>query len=87
MEKTVIISNKAGIHVRPAAKIADLSNKFQSDIFFIKDGVEINAKSIMDILMLAAGQGAEISIKATGIDEIEAIRELESLINSKFSED
>ena len=87
MRKSVKILNKAGIHVRPAAQIAELSNKFQSDILFIKDGIEVNAKSIMELLTLAAGEEAEIIIKAEGKDEVEALDALEKLINSKFSEE
>lgn len=87
MERTVKISNKSGIHVRPAAQIAELANKFQANITFVKDGNEINAKSIMDLLTLAAGEGTQIKIKAEGIDEKKAIDALESLVNSKFSED
>lgn len=87
MRKSVRISNKAGIHVRPAAQIAELSNKFQSDILFIKDGIEVNAKSIMELLTLAAGERTEIIISAKGDDEAKAIDALEKLINSKFSEE
>jgi len=87
LERTVKISNKSGIHVRPAAQIAELANKFQANITFVKDGNEINAKSIMDLLTLAAGEGTQIKIKAEGIDEKKAIDALESLVNSKFSED
>ncbi|MFH0888486.1 MAG: HPr family phosphocarrier protein [Planctomycetota bacterium] len=87
MRKNVRILNKAGIHVRPAAQIAELSNKFQSDIVFIKDGIEVNAKSIMELLTLAAGEQTEIIINAKGDDEAKAIDALEKLINSKFSEE
>jgi len=87
LEKTVVIANKAGIHVRPAAKIADLSNKFRASILFIKDGQAVNAKSIMELLTLAAGEGTRIIIKAEGEDEAKAISEIEELINSKFSEE
>jgi phosphocarrier protein len=87
LEKTVKISNKAGIHVRPAVQIAELSNKFQSNILLIKDGIKVNAKSIMDLLTLAAGKEAELIIKADGEDEAKAIDALEALINSKFSEE
>jgi len=87
LERIVIISNKAGIHVRPAAKIAELANKFKSDILLNKDGVEVNAKSIMDVLTLAAGEGTRIIIKAEGEDANSALNELEALINSKFSEE
>jgi phosphocarrier protein len=86
LEKTVKISNKSGIHVRPAAQIAELANRFQANVIFIKDGIEVNAKSIMELLTLAAGEGTKIAIKAEGIDEIKAIDALEALINSKFSE-
>jgi len=85
--RTVKISNKSGIHVRPAAQIAELANKFQANVTFIKDGIEVNAKSIMELLTLAAGEGIRIAIKTEGIDEIKALDALESLVNSKFSED
>ena len=87
MERTVEITNRAGIHVRPAAKIAEISNKYKSEIVFVKDNVEINAKSIMDVLTLMAGQGAKIVIRAEGPDAEQALNELEALIISKFNED
>jgi phosphocarrier protein len=87
LERTVTILNKAGIHVRPAAQIAELANKFKANIILAKDGVEVNAKSIMDLLTLSAGQGIKLIIKAEGEDSEEAIDAIESLINSKFSEE
>jgi phosphocarrier protein HPr len=87
LEKNLIISNKSGIHVRPAAQIADVANKFDSDIIIMKDNTEVNAKSIMDILTLAAGQGTKITVRATGVDEKKAIEEIEFLIMSKFFEE
>ena len=87
MEKTIEVSNKAGIHVRPAAKIDDLANKFSANIYIIKDEIEVNAKSIMDLLTLVASEGTKITIKAKGTDEVEAINQLEKLIRSKFSEE
>ncbi|MDI6732591.1 MAG: HPr family phosphocarrier protein [Planctomycetota bacterium] len=87
MEKLVRINNKSGIHVRPAAQIAEMANKFQASIAFVKDGVEINAKSIMELLTLAAGEGTNIIIKANGPDELQAVEALESLINTKFYEE
>jgi len=87
LERIVKISNKSGIHVRPAAQIAEVSNKFQANVTFIKDGIEVNAKSIMELLTLAAGEGTKILIKAEGADEIRALDALEALVNSKFSED
>jgi phosphocarrier protein HPr len=87
LRRSVKILNKAGIHVRPAAQIAELSNKFQSDIFFFKNGIKINAKSIMELLTLAAGEKTELIINAEGSDETKAIEALEKLINSKFSEE
>lgn len=87
MEITLEISNKAGIHVRPAAKIADLANKFKANISLVKDDTEVNAKSIMDLLTLAAGEGTTIIIRAEGEDEADAINQLEKLIRSKFSEE
>ena len=87
MERTVLISNKAGIHVRPAAKIADLANKFEANVLLIKDSTIVNAKSIMDVLTLAASEGTSITIRAEGPDQDKAIDELAALIDNKFSEE
>lgn len=85
--KEFTIKNRLGIHARPAAKLAKTANLFESTIRVTKDGLEINGKSIMGIMMLAAAQGNVIQIEAEGPDEKEAIRTLGDLIEKKFDED
>lgn len=79
-EKHIIIKNKLGLHARPAALFVQIANKFDSDISVLKGRQKVNGKSIMGIMMLAAGKGARISITADGPDAEEAIRELEKLL-------
>ena len=81
------IKNRLGIHARPAAKLAKIANEFESTIRVMKDGLEVNGKSIMGIMMLAAAQGNVIQIEAEGPDEKDAIRALGDLIEDKFEED
>ncbi|MGH7888996.1 MAG: HPr family phosphocarrier protein [Thermodesulfobacteriota bacterium] len=80
------IKNKLGLHARAAATFVRLSNKFSSDIKLIKDGYEVNGKSILGILSLAAIQGTEIKISVKGEDAREALKEIEKLIESGFGE-
>ncbi len=87
IKKELIIENKLGLHARPAAIFVQTANKFKSDIRVEKDGQEINGKSIMGIMMLAAGQGSTIIIKVEGEDAEEAIKKLEELILGKFGEE
>ena len=86
-ERKIIISNKLGLHARAAAKIATLTNKFQSIIEITNSDKNADAKSIMKIWMLAAPQGTEIKITASGKDESAAIKSLENLIKAKFNEE
>ena len=86
-EKIVTVQNRAGIHARPAAIIAQTSNKFESEIIISKDDVTVNAKSIMGVIAMGAGYNTQLTIQATGPDETEAIACLEELFNSKFEED
>ncbi len=81
------IKNKLGLHARAAAMFVRLSNKFSSDIKLIKDGYEVNGKSILGILSLAAVQGTELNIVAVGEDAREAIFEIGKLIESGFGEE
>lgn len=81
------IKNRLGIHARPAAKFAKTANAFESTIRVLKDGLEINGKSIMGIMMLAAAEGNVIRVEAEGPDENQAIRALGKLIDSRFEED
>lgn len=87
IEKTVKIQNRAGIHARPAALIAQTANKFSSEISLEKKGTTINAKSIMGIITMAAAYGTELKLTATGTDEKEAAEAIIHLFDSKFEED
>ncbi|MDR1288738.1 MAG: HPr family phosphocarrier protein [Treponema sp.] len=86
-EKIITISNRAGIHARPAAMLVQTTKNFKCDIFFEKDKDRINAKSIMGIITLAAGYGTEIKIIAEGEDEEGAVETLARLFESKFEEE
>lgn len=81
IKKKVIVKNKQGLHARPAALFVQLANKFDSHITVKKDKEEVNGKSIMGILMLAASKDAEIIITAIGDDAYRAIEELERLVS------
>jgi phosphocarrier protein len=81
------IKNRLGIHARPAAKLAKAANDFESEIRVMKDGLEVNGKSIMGIMMLAAAQGNVIEIEAKGPDEDEALQALGDLIDQRFDEE
>ncbi len=82
--KTVKISNKLGLHARPSAKVVQTATKFKSEITLEKEGLEVNSKSIMGVMMLAAEMGAEITITATGEDEEEAVKAMCEIVASKF---
>jgi phosphocarrier protein len=85
--KEFTIKNRLGIHARPAAKLAKTANEFESTIRVMKDGLEVNGKSIMGIMMLAAAQGNVIQVEAEGPDEEDAMRALGDLIENKFDEE
>lgn len=85
--KEVEIRNKLGLHARPASLVVKLAAKFASEIQLIKDDTEINAKSILGVMMLAAGPGQKITITADGADEAEAVDAIASLIESGFGEE
>ncbi|CAN5738534.1 HPr family phosphocarrier protein [soil metagenome] len=84
--KEFIISNKLGMHARPAAQFVKRASKFSCNIWVEKDDEQVNGKSIMGLMMLAAGHGAKILITAEGSDSEEAIKELGSLIQSGFDD-
>ena len=86
-EVTVTISNRAGIHARPAALIVQTASKFTSKIWLEKGSDRINAKSIMGIITLGASFGTPIHIMADGVDEAEAAAAIQTLFDSKFEED
>ena len=85
--RVVTVINKLGVHARPAALFVKTANRFASDITVEKDGEQVNGKSIMGLMMLAAGQGSKLSIIAEGADAEEAVRELEALFQRKFDEE
>lgn len=87
LTREVEITNKLGLHARPAAMFVKVANKFASNIFVEKDGEKINGKSIMGLLMLAAGPGSRLKIYAEGRDAAQALAELERLIKRKFDEE
>lgn len=80
------ILNKLGIHARPAAQFVKIANRYQAEIYVEKDGEEVDGKSIMGLMMLAAGNGSVITVTADGPDEQDAMRELADLIARKFEE-
>jgi len=83
----VTLKNKLGLHARPAAHFVRLAAQFKSDVFLIKDDVRINAKSIMGVMMLAAEQGATLTIECDGEDEQELLAKLVQLVEDKFYEE
>jgi len=85
--KELTVSNKLGIHARPAALFVKTANRFACDIFVEKDGEKVNGKSIMGLMMLAAGPGSKLTVHAEGPDASQAISELENLLKRKFDED
>jgi phosphocarrier protein len=85
-ERTVTIVNKVGLHARPAAQIVKLASKFRSDIAIIRDDLEVNGKSIMGVMMLAAECGAQLRLRADGPDADEALEALAQLVADGFGE-
>jgi phosphocarrier protein len=86
VERTVQILNKNGLHARPAAEIVKLAAKYRSEITISRDGTEVNGKSIMGVMMLAAECGASIVLRAVGEDAEQAIDAIATLIANKFGE-
>lgn len=87
IEKTVTIKNKLGLHARAAVKLVNLANRFESSVRIEKDGSEIDGKSILGILTLAAVQGSLITLKVSGRDELKALEALVGLIDDRFQEE
>src|SRR5438132_4967322 len=87
MTKDFLVPNKLGIHARPAALFVKTANRFACDIFVEKDGEKVNGKSIMGLMMLAAGPGCKLTVHANGADASKALAEIESLIKRKFDEE
>lgn len=87
LTRELTIANKLGIHARPAAVFVKTANRFASEILVEKDGEKINGKSIMGLMMLAAGPGSKLTLHVRGDDASQAIAELEALVQRKFDED
>ncbi|RMH15931.1 MAG: HPr family phosphocarrier protein [Gemmatimonadetes bacterium] len=87
VERQVQVVNPQGFHARPAAEFVKLASRFASDVWIAKDGLEVNGKSIMGVLMLAAEQGSTLTIRADGEDATEAVDQLCALVASGFQEE
>jgi phosphocarrier protein HPr len=86
IQSRIQISNKLGLHARASAKLTKLAGGFSSEIHLSRNGRRVNAKSIMGVMMLAAGMGSEVDIEAEGADEGAAMEALRALIEGKFGE-
>jgi phosphocarrier protein HPr len=87
IEKVVTINNKAGLHTRPAAMIVKIAAKFKCEFFISRDGMNINGKSIIGVMTLAAEEGAELTLTFDGPDEVTASREMVELFERGFDEE
>ena len=83
---TLVISNKLGLHARASAKLTKLASSFQCEVFMTRNSRRVNAKSIMGIMMLAAGLGAEVELETEGVDVQQATDAIAALVNDKFGE-
>lgn len=87
IERETEIVNRLGLHARAAAKLVHTAGSFQSRVTVLKDGEEVDAKSILGILLLAAGQGSQVIVRCEGQDEDEALRAVTTLIANRFDEE
>jgi phosphocarrier protein HPr len=87
IKKELVVANKLGIHARPAAMFVKTANLFDCEVFVEKDGEIVNGKSIMGLMMLAAGPGSKIRVQAEGNDAARAVAEIEALLKRKFDEE
>src|SRR5690242_13926290 len=87
IEKEITVINRLGLHARPAAMFVRIASRYRSEVWVEKEGEQINGKSIMGLMMLAAGQGSKLTIRCEGPDAAKALAELEELINARFNED
>lgn len=89
MTKDFLFKNKKGLHMRPAAEFVKVASRFKCNIFVEKDGEKVNGKSIMGVVMLAAGEGSKLKVSAEGHDAAQAMEELDNLFasNRVFNED
>ena len=87
IEKELAIVNRLGLHAGPAAMFVRIASRHRAEIWVSKEGEEVNGKSIMGLMMLAAGQGSKLRIRCDGLDADKAMEELEELIKAGFNED
>ncbi len=87
IEKEITVINRLGLHARPAAMFVRIASRYRSEIWVEKEGEQINGKSIMGLMMLAAGQGSKLLIRCEGPDADRAMEEIEELINRRFNEE
>ncbi len=87
LEQAITIINKLGLHARAAGKLVETTSRFSCDITIDKDGRNVDGKSIMAMMMLAASKGTEITIKTNGEDEAAALEAIVNLINNRFDEE
>jgi|SRR4051812_7701060 phosphocarrier protein HPr len=87
VEKDIEVVNRLGLHARPAAMFVRIASRFRCEVWVDKEGEEVNGKSIMGLMMLAAGQGSKLHIRCEGDDASKAIKEIEDLIKAGFNED
>jgi phosphocarrier protein len=87
IEKEITIVNRLGLHARPAAMFVRIASRYRSEVWVEKEGEQINGKSIMGLMMLAAGQGSKLTIRCEGPDADKVMEELEELIQQKFNEE
>jgi phosphocarrier protein HPr len=86
-EKMIPITNRLGLHARPAAMFVRIASRYRSEVWVAKEGEEVNGKSIMGLMMLAAGKGSQLNIRCEGPDAEKALEELEQLVKANFNED
>ncbi len=86
ISQSFTIRNKLGMHARPSAQLTQVASRFQSEVFIAKEGRRVNAKSIMGVMMLAAGPGAVVTVDASGPDAEQAVRAVGELIEGGFGE-
>ncbi len=87
IEKQLAIANKFGLHGRAAAKLVEVASLFTSEILLVRDGVEVNCKSILEVMSMACTQGTPVAVKACGNDADAALVAIEELFNKKFGEE
>lgn len=85
--RDLVVINKLGVHARPSAMFVKIASRFEAEIYVEKDGERVNGKSIMGLMMLAAGPGSRLKVIAAGSDAIQALNELDALLKRKFDED